>query len=86
MSILAFDPDRLDDLDLSQRMRHPASADPSNGMWLSDTEPSYIDAKALRRERLERLRAWMRRENYGAVVLFDPYNQRYATGSRNMFG
>lgn len=86
MSIVAFDPDRLDDLDLSQRMRHPASADPSNGMWLSDTEPSYIDAKALRRERLERLRAWMRRENYGAVVLFDPYNQRYATGSRNMFG
>src|SRR5690606_30756258 len=84
--IVAFDPDRLDDLDLSQRMRHPASADPSNGMWLSDTEPSYIDAKALRRERLERLRAWMRRENYGAVVLFDPYNQRYATGSRNMFG
>ena len=86
MSIVAFDPDRLDDLDLSQRMRHPASADPSNGMWLSDTEPSYIDAKALRRERLERLRAWMGRENDGAVVLFDPYNQRYATGSRNMFG
>lgn len=86
MSIVAFDPDRIDEVELSQRMRHPASADPSGGMWLSDTEPSYIDAKALRQERLERLRAWMRRENYGAVVLFDPYNQRYATGSRNMFG
>ena len=28
----------------------------------------------------------MAEAGYGAVVLFDPYNQRYATGSRNMFG
>jgi Xaa-Pro aminopeptidase len=40
----------------------------------------------LRRERLVRLRDWMKRTEYGAVLLFDPYNQRYATGSRNMFG
>ena len=55
-------------------------------MMLSDTEPSSIDTRALRSERLERLRNWMRECSYGAVVLFDPYNQRYATGSRNMFG
>ena len=28
----------------------------------------------------------MKEADYGAVLLFDPYNQRYATGSRNMFG
>ncbi len=28
----------------------------------------------------------MAKAEYGAVLLFDPYNQRYATGSRNMFG
>jgi hypothetical protein len=47
---------------------------------------SGIDAIKLRRERLDRLRAWMSKADYGAVLLFDPYNQRYATGSRNMFG
>src|SRR6218665_4188552 len=55
-------------------------------MWLSDTEPSFIDVDALRQGRLARLRAWMKQSDYGAVVLFDPYNQRYATGSRKMFG
>jgi len=28
----------------------------------------------------------MREKDYAAVLLFDPFNQRYATGSRNMFG
>src|SRR5262249_19079654 len=65
---------------------HPMAGDPSNGMWLSDTEPPAIDARKLRRERLERLRKWMKAAGYGAVLLFDPFNQRYATGSRNMFG
>ncbi len=60
--------------------------DDAGGMWLSDTEPSFIDTGVLRRGRLERLRAWMAKAEYGAVLLFDPYNQRYATGSRNMFG
>lgn len=86
MSIVVFDPDRTDDVDWRDRMRHPAAGDSGGGMWLSDTEPGFVDAPLLRRQRLERLRAWMARENYGAVVLFDPYNQRYATGSRNMFG
>ena len=86
MSIVVFDPDSTEDVDFKDRMRHPAAADPAGGMWLSDTEPSFIDADALRKGRLAKLRAWMHDAGYGGVVLFDPYNQRYATGSRNMFG
>lgn len=86
MSIVVFDPDSTEDVDFKDRMRHPAAADPAGGMWLSDTEPSFIDADALRRGRLAKLRDWMSASGYGAIVLFDPYNQRYATGSRNMFG
>ena len=86
MSIVVFDPDKVDDVDFQDKMRHPMAEDPSNGMWLSDTEPPAIDAKKLRQERLLKLRAWMKKAEYGAVLLFDPFNQRYATGSRNMFG
>lgn len=86
MSIVVFDPDSTEDVDFADRMRHPMAGDDAGGMWLSDTEPSFIDTRALRQQRLDRLRAWMAREGYGGVVLFDPYNQRYATGSRNMFG
>ncbi|MGE0213193.1 MAG: M24 family metallopeptidase [Parvibaculaceae bacterium] len=85
MSIVVFDPDDVRDVDFADRMRHPTTSD-ANAMWLSDTEPSAVDAPKLRRERLARLRAWMAEAGYGAVLLFDPYNQRYATGSRNMFG
>ena len=85
MSIVVFDPDDVRDVDFADRMRHPMAAD-ANAMWLSDTEPSSVNAPKLRRERLARLRAWMTEAGYGAVLLFDPYNQRYATGSRNMFG
>ena len=86
MSIVVFDPDNVGDVDFSDRVRHPAAQDRSNAMWLSDTEPPSVDAIKLRAERLGRLRAWMARAEYGAVLLFDPFNQRYATGSRNMFG
>jgi Xaa-Pro aminopeptidase len=86
MSIVVFDPDRVDDVDWQDRMRHPMAEDPSNGMWLSDTEPSAIDAYQLRQERLAKVRAWLKASDYGGVILFDPYNQRYATGTRNMFG
>lgn len=51
-----------------------------------DSLPIDFDPVALRRGRLERVRTMMRDEDLAAVVLFDPYNQRYATGSRNMFG
>jgi Xaa-Pro aminopeptidase len=86
MSIVVFNPDKVDDVDFAGRMRHPMADSASNAMWLSDTEPPAVDAVKLRRERLRRLRDWMVKAQYGAVLLFDPYNQRYATGSRNMFG
>ena len=86
MSIVVFDPDKTDDVDFDAYMRHPSAADPANGMWLSDTEPPAVDAVKLRAERLQKLRTWMKAADYGAILLFDPYNQRYATGSRNMFG
>lgn len=56
------------------------------GLWVTDTEPLSVDSVQLRAERLARLRAMMREKDYDALVLLDPFNQRYATGSRNMFG
>ena len=60
--------------------------DAGPGLWLTDTEPLSVDTSKLRADRLARLREMMRVNDYAAVLLFDPYNQRYATGSRNMFG
>jgi Xaa-Pro aminopeptidase len=60
--------------------------DAGPGLWVTDTEPASVDTLKLRAGRLERLRAMMREQQYAAVLLFDPFNQRYATGSRNMFG
>jgi len=59
---------------------------PSAPIGNHDSVPVAFDPKALRAGRLQRLRAMMREHDYAAVILFDPYNQRYATGSRNMFG
>jgi len=60
--------------------------DSGPGVWITDTEPPSVDTVKLRAARLARLRDMMREKDYAAVVLFDPFNQRYATGSRNMFG
>jgi Xaa-Pro aminopeptidase len=86
MKIIASDTGRPDQIDVSGPLRHPQVVDTSNGMWLSDTEPPAVDTKKLRDGRLARLRAWMAGAGYGGIVLLDPYNQRYATGTRNMFG
>ncbi|QEX22156.1 aminopeptidase [Hypericibacter adhaerens] len=86
MSFVTFDPAAPRDSDFAGPMRHPLGGDAANGMWLSDTEPTSVDAPKLRAERLAKLRAWMARAQYGGILLFDPYNQRYATGTRNMFG
>lgn len=59
---------------------------PSAPMANGDSIPTAFDPKTLRAGRLARLRDMMREQEYAAVVLFDPNNQRYATGSRNMFG
>lgn len=47
-------------------------------------EDPDIDMKAVRRYRLARLRAEMRRRDIAACILVDPVNIRYATGARNM--
>ncbi len=52
----------------------------------ADNIPRAFDPQALRAGRLARVRAMMAEAELAAVVLFDPNNQRYATGSRNMFG
>jgi Xaa-Pro aminopeptidase len=59
---------------------------PSAPMANGDSIPTAFDPVQLRAGRLSRLRAMMAEQGYAALVLFDPNNQRYATGSRNMFG
>ena len=59
--------------------------DTGPGLVVTDTEPLSVDVKELRAGRLARLRAMMGEKDYAALLLFDPFNQRYATGSRNMF-
>ena len=43
-----------------------------------------IDEAKLRRDRLERLRAELRKRDFSGALLSDPMNIRYATGTRNM--
>lgn len=68
----------------------PVSRDPhadADGLTGNlDGLPTAFDPQALRAGRLARTRAMLREAELAAVVLFDPNNQRYATGSRNMFG
>lgn len=47
------------------------------------SEP-VADLDAVRRYRLERLRAELRRRDYGGLLLFDQINTRYATDATNM--
>lgn len=61
-------------------------ADTAGAPGLSDCLQGAFDPVRLRRERLDRTRAYLRDSDLAAAVLFDPNNQRYATGSRNMFG
>lgn len=50
-----------------------------------DRAPNHlIDLPAVRRYRLGRVRAEMARRDIAAVILSDPVNIRYATGTRNM--
>ncbi len=43
-----------------------------------------IDQKTLRAYRLGRVRAELKRHDYAGILLYDPINVRYATGSANM--
>ncbi len=81
---LANAPSRL------RRMAKPANPSHS-GEWSavpleSDliARSQGIDQVALRKYRLERLRAALRKHDYAGALLSDPINIRYATGTRNM--
>nr|WP_297460319.1 Xaa-Pro peptidase family protein [uncultured Halomonas sp.] len=71
---------------LSDREPDSIPVIPSAPMANGDSIPAAFDPVRLRAGRLSRLRAMMAEQGYAALVLFDPNNQRYATGSRNMFG
>lgn len=47
-------------------------------------EKAMVDEAAIRRYRLQRLRDQLDRSDLAGLLLFDPINIRYATGSRNM--
>ena len=49
-----------------------------------DARNAEIDHVRLRHDRLARFRAELVRQGYGAALLSDPINIRYATGARNM--
>ena len=51
---------------------------------LKDTEGFQPNMRTLRQYRLERVRAALRVADVAGIVLYDPINIRYATGSRNM--
>jgi len=59
---------------------------PNGTMTFYDAMKPDFDPVILRRKRLANVREMMQEHDLGAVLLLDPYNQRYATGSRNMFG
>jgi Xaa-Pro dipeptidase len=51
---------------------------------LDDTHGYQPDMARMRRYRLERVRQKLRAADVAGIVLYDPINIRYATGSRNM--
>ncbi len=53
------------------------------GAGLKDYE-RQINMPRLRQYRMDRLRAELQAADYGACLLYDPINIRYATGTRNM--
>jgi Xaa-Pro dipeptidase len=69
--------------------KHPAppskiaTARNTVGMGLIDCV-SQPDMKRMRAYRLARVRAELRKRDYAGLLLYDPINLRYATGSRNM--
>ncbi len=57
--------------------------EPAVGEWAA-AGLTLPDLPAMRRYRLERIRAQLRRADLAGIVLYDPVNLRYATDSTNM--
>ena len=55
--------------------------DSGPGLWITDAEPSSVDTRKLRADRLARLRDMMRDKEYAALLLFDwlSYHRRWTT-------
>lgn len=72
------------------QLSSPVSRAPGNDSdglrGISDSQPAGIAPQRLRADRLAVVRRAMAEGDLGALILFDPNNQRYATASRNMFG
>jgi len=64
----------------------PARTVSHSGVSPYDASKPDYDAVTLRAERLRKTRDMMAVHDLDAIVLLEPNNQRYATGSRNMFG
>lgn len=70
-------------LDLPVPLFPPVRRVDSRAMGRSDCD-SGVDLAALRTERLARVRSELVKRDLAGVLLYDPINIRYATGSRNM--
>jgi Xaa-Pro aminopeptidase len=76
---------------MRERERHPRTSElPSD---VSEVRPlavdvasriAEIDETAVRKYRLDRVREQLRRQDVAGALLSDPFNIRYATGTRNM--
>lgn len=73
---MTADPAHAHSLELAARYAPSPTLDDSHGY-----QP---DMTRMRRYRLERVREKLRRADVAGIVLYDPINIRYATGSRNM--
>ncbi|MGM0432649.1 MAG: M24 family metallopeptidase [Spirochaetota bacterium] len=73
MSLIEWHSEHYDQGDLSGLGLHEAAP-----------ESAGIDLSSVRRYRLERIRQQMRKSEIAALILSDPVNIRYATGTRNM--
>ncbi len=67
----------------TQPSRHTPVVEKPPAGFLTDSE-SPIDMRALRAYRLGRVRRELKARDYAGLLLFDPINVRYATGTRNM--
>ena len=68
---------------ISARQVHHAAHHTTHHMTLDDGS-TPVDMTRLRRYRLERVQAELRKRDCAAVLLYDPLNIRYATGHHNM--
>lgn len=76
---------KIRELDLGQNSLRSSSSK-SQSLELMDNEPLAVNVERMKQERLQKVRELLKRKSWDACLLLDPFNQRYATGSRNMFG